>query len=192
MTRAKLLHKFARQNAKIEYEAPAIEAAHMYASANSCTPPAVEEQIMVEQYLDAIGGMRAAVAIAERELASKRASNVANGLEPDGYDLTKPLIANVAAAEKTLAAGLADFDTKGFGAAADRIASDNGLDTFTAAKLKTIPLASTDTSDPAYTVSSTDAAGVVGVNAAALGEHEAVGQRQQLLAQGECEAVGVR
>ena len=59
--------------------------------------------------------------------------------------------------------GLADFDAKGFGDVVNQEAYA-GLGSMPAAGLDELPLASTDTSGPLYSVSTVDSAGVAGVN----------------------------
>ena len=150
--------KVARQIEKINRQAPDITAALKHTVDHGGALPAAERAIMVDECLDAIGGLRAAVTAAGRQLASKVAANKARG-RPDGYQ-TKPLVAQAVAAKEALATGLAAFEAMEFGTV-----GATGLGELEAGALERIPLASTDTAASAgYTVSSTDGAGVAGAN----------------------------
>ena len=150
--------KVARQIEKINRQAPDITAALKHTVDHSGALPVAERAIMVDECLDAIGGLRAAVTAAGRQLASKVAANKARG-GTDGYQ-TEPLEAQAVAAKEALATGLAAFEAMEFGTV-----GATGLGELEAGALERIPLASTDTAASAgYTVSSTDGAGVAGAN----------------------------
>ena len=120
---------------KIRAAAPGIAAAYDYFVASGSLP-AEEAAIMAGESLDAVGGKRAAVGRAERELTSKRARNKGHGFSRDFE--CQSLEATLAAVKKEYAAAVAGHVAKGLGTAAATAAAAG-------AKFKEIPLTSTDT-----------------------------------------------
>ena len=130
-----------------------------------------------EESLDAIGAKKARAMTAQTELDLKRKSNLAGKWRTDCLPHGDPWSANPwfwldtttfqAAATTTtaaLAAAIDRFITKGFGESFGTAGPSDELGRHSAASLKKMPLASTDISAPAYTVSAPDATGITGAN----------------------------